>query len=518
MANDNYINQITATDGITYDIKDTVSGYTTNTGTVTGMTTTAGTHTAGAQTVSGGIITTNIPTKTSHLTNDSGFITTDSDEKLKIGEVANNTTNTTYYPILATNSTAAATRYYDSTGIYYNNVNGSTTAVGKADLVLGNSTASGSANNKKGTISLYSSTSSYGYFTTADLTAQRTYTFPDKTGTVALTSDNTDTTYTLSGSLNSHKFTSTLTAGGSGSGTSESDLTLAAGTGISITDDTTNKKMTIACTITNTDTKVSTAAVTSDTQYYPIVGTNTTSAATKYYDVDYGYLASSGTTSALGYGRLKLGNTTASGTAGNKYGMIRLCGTGAKYIDFRAQTVTSNRTLDLPDISGNMLAVDSNKLLSSPVKAQASDGTAERVVNIKYGSAAPSGSATTGTVYFQTGSSAYTFQPRVNLPSLSASTTLREWTHFTLPVGLYLITFQVNCNNINTYNLRVDLIAGSNTITQIRSGNGSSANGLILNGAGLVECTSSTTIYFKAQTSSSSVSNCELHYSYVKLF
>lgn len=46
-------------------------------GTVTGMTTTAGAHTAGSQTVSGGIITTKIPTKTSHLTNDSGFITID---------------------------------------------------------------------------------------------------------------------------------------------------------------------------------------------------------------------------------------------------------------------------------------------------------------------------------------------------------------------------------------------------------------------------------------------------------
>lgn len=151
------------------------------------ITTTAGTHTV--ITSQKGNVSFKIPTKTSHLTNDSGFITTYSDEKLKIGAVANNTTNSTYYPILATNSTTAATRYYDSTGIHYNNVNGSTTAVGKADLVLGNSTASGNANNKKGTISLYSSTSNYGYFTTADLTDQRTYTFPDKTGTVALTSD-----------------------------------------------------------------------------------------------------------------------------------------------------------------------------------------------------------------------------------------------------------------------------------------------------------------------------------------
>ena len=54
----------------------------------------------------------------------------------------------------------------------------------------------------------------------------------------------TNTTYSLSGALSSHKFTSTLTATNP-SGTSTSDFTLAAGTGISITDDTTNRKMTI---------------------------------------------------------------------------------------------------------------------------------------------------------------------------------------------------------------------------------------------------------------------------------
>lgn len=340
MANDNYINKITDTDGNTWDIRDTVSGYTTNTGTVTGMTTTAGTHTAGAQTVTNGIITTNIPTKTSHLTNDSGFITTDS------------------------------------------------------------------------------------------------------------------------------------------------------------------------------DTKVSTAAVTSGTQYYPIVGTNTTSAATKYYDVDYGYLASSGTTSALGYGRLKLGNTTASGTAGNKYGVIRLCGTGAKYIDFRAQTVTSNRTLDLPDISGNMLAVDSNKLLSSPVKAQASDGTAERVVNIKYGSAAPTGSATTGTVYFQTGSSAYTFVDRTDIGGKSCTTSGTDLASFTLLPGLYLITYQFNCGTISSGTVRCDMKLGSVLKNQVRGG-----SGYILSGSAIVQCIdSSSTISFKGYTTSGTSSSTELHYSYVKLF
>lgn len=64
--------------------------------------------------------------------------------------------------------------------------------------------------------------------------------------TASVTVPDNNTTYSLSGSLSSHKFTSTLTPS---SGTSTtSDFTLAAGTGITITDDATNRKMTIATT------------------------------------------------------------------------------------------------------------------------------------------------------------------------------------------------------------------------------------------------------------------------------
>ena len=66
------VSKIKLPSGTTYNIKDTVSGYTKNTGTITGIKTTAGAHTA--IDVSSGAATFNVPTKTSHLTNDSGFI------------------------------------------------------------------------------------------------------------------------------------------------------------------------------------------------------------------------------------------------------------------------------------------------------------------------------------------------------------------------------------------------------------------------------------------------------------
>lgn len=67
------ISKIKTPDGTTYNVKDSVSGYTTNTGTITSVKTTAGAHTA--INVSSGAANFNVPTKTSHLTNDSGFLT-----------------------------------------------------------------------------------------------------------------------------------------------------------------------------------------------------------------------------------------------------------------------------------------------------------------------------------------------------------------------------------------------------------------------------------------------------------
>lgn len=67
------VSKIKLPSGTTYNIKDTISGYTTNTGTITKVQTTAGAHTT--INVSSGAATFNVPTKTSHLTNDSGFLT-----------------------------------------------------------------------------------------------------------------------------------------------------------------------------------------------------------------------------------------------------------------------------------------------------------------------------------------------------------------------------------------------------------------------------------------------------------
>lgn len=129
------------------------------------------------------------------------------DEKLKIAAV---TSGTTYYPIVGTGTTAA-TRQYDATGLTYKGTNGTTSTVGTAKITLGNNTASGTANNKQGQITLYGSTT---YATTIDPgspTDSRTITLPDKTGTVALTSDIPTVSYPVT-SVNTKTGAVSLTA------------------------------------------------------------------------------------------------------------------------------------------------------------------------------------------------------------------------------------------------------------------------------------------------------------------
>ena len=111
---------------------------------------------------------------------------TDTDEKLKVAAV---TSGTTYYPIVGTGATAA-TRQYDTTGFVYVGTNGTANGSnGNALLTLGNSTASTTANWKKGTIRLYGTTAYYTDIISGAPAANRTITLPNKTGTVALTSD-----------------------------------------------------------------------------------------------------------------------------------------------------------------------------------------------------------------------------------------------------------------------------------------------------------------------------------------
>ena len=209
------------------------------------------------------------------------------------------TSGTLYYPILAT-GTGTATRQIDSTlkGLTYKSTAGTASTVGEALLTLGNNIASGTANNEKGVFRIYGTGATYYTdLVSGTPTANRTITLPNKTGTVALTSDVTDSKVTVEDAINNQI-------------------------------------------------------------YYPILATGT-GTATRQVDITgefkYGRTAeytSDGVTHP-GKASLVLGNLNGLGN-GKRIGAISLAGTNQFYSTILSTTLTTDRTITLPNKDGTI--------------------------------------------------------------------------------------------------------------------------------------------------------------------
>ena len=160
---------------------------------------------------------------------------------------------------------------------------------------------------------------------------------------------------------------------------------------------------------TNTDTQVTVAALTSGTAYYPILATGT-GTATRQIDSTLGglkYTSTAGTTSAVGTATLQLGNATASGTANNEQGVLRVYGTTAYYTDIKAESglPAANRTIYLPSYTGTMYLTCTSTTsavggaTTKPVYVDAT-GRIQAVTSIPY--SLLTGTPTIPTVYNQT--------------------------------------------------------------------------------------------------------------------
>ena len=156
-----------------------------------------------------------IPTKTSDLTNDSGFITSFTDENVKSTTV---TAATTYY-LTGSTSSSTATGGLSKHAAIKAYVTANSGTGGSARIDLGNTTATTSAGGKEGIVRLYGTSATYYVDVKAGApSANRTITLPNKTGTVALTSDiPTVPTITLNGtSTTTPSFYAPTTAGTNG--------------------------------------------------------------------------------------------------------------------------------------------------------------------------------------------------------------------------------------------------------------------------------------------------------------
>lgn len=320
-----YIDKITAINSSNntsevFDIKDTTSGYTTNTGTVTKVT--VGSDLKVGSTAGGNITTTGTITHANSVTAK---------------------TTQALYPIS-----------YDTQG----HITGSGTAVTNISAFTNDAGYITSADVPEGasaytgTISAVSTTASNGTsngfargdhvhnITSSTITSALGYT----PGTSSLTIGTTSTT----AAAGNHTHTTSLATS-----TGTSTVSLSANSKYQITAGGTSV---IFTTPSDSDTKVSTAAVTSGTTYYPTVGSDTTSAATKYYDkTGISYAGTNGTANGTnGNALLTLGNNTASTTANWKKGTVRLYGTTAYYTDLTSGAPSANRSIVFPNVSGTV--------------------------------------------------------------------------------------------------------------------------------------------------------------------
>ena len=173
-----------AASGITSSDISNWNSKTSNTGTITSVKTTAGAHTT--IDVSSGAANFNVPTATSHLTNDSGFITSFTDENVTNTAV---TAATTYY-LTGSTSSSTATGGLSKHAAIKAYVTANSGTGGSARIDLGNTTATTSAGGKEGIIRLYGTSATYYVELKAGApSANRTISFPNKGGTVALTDD-----------------------------------------------------------------------------------------------------------------------------------------------------------------------------------------------------------------------------------------------------------------------------------------------------------------------------------------
>lgn len=154
-----------------------------------------------------------IPTKTSELTNDSGYITSYTDEKLKIIDIANDSGSNLGYLIFG-NGAGAQIRNYDSKNLYYEIQPGTGSTTGTALLSIGNNSVDKRA---RGMIRLFGANGSYTNLRVTSSGGSKTITFPDKEGTVALTSDITDNNTTYSVSITNNVITLTGSDGNASS-------------------------------------------------------------------------------------------------------------------------------------------------------------------------------------------------------------------------------------------------------------------------------------------------------------
>ena len=258
------------------------------------------------------------------------------------------------------------------TGVAYHFKDGTASAIGEGALILGNGYPKGTAGNKVGWLCLWGEWSGYaqlGYVGLATSGVTKHY-LPNTGGTLINSATYTDYTVTKTGSgasgnwgisISGNAATATTATSATKATQDESGNNIKASyaSSFSISDHTItleNKNGASLGTVTVPDENVSVTSsnpTTAETCFIPWVS----DLGTQTLKVNNGCRISvlNGTTSEAGLSQLTLGNSTASGTANNKRGNLRLYGRNTGYGQIVYDTTTTNTTHTLPSTTGIIL-------------------------------------------------------------------------------------------------------------------------------------------------------------------
>lgn len=134
------------------------------------------------------------PSFTSTSTTAPQFVGTSTNTQNTLIDNTNPTSQTTYYPTFVTGNSNQRQRI--NNGLQYISLNGTTSALGTAYLRVGNSTASGTAGNKKGFIQLYGQNTGRSQIEYANSTSSVTQVMPAVNGTFVVKQSASITTET----------------------------------------------------------------------------------------------------------------------------------------------------------------------------------------------------------------------------------------------------------------------------------------------------------------------------------
>lgn len=288
------------------------------------------------------------------------------------GTLTNPTSATSYQIPFYSGTSTGNKSVLQNNGLSYRTLEGTASALGYSILNLGNGTAEGTAANKYGLIRIYGEGTYYTQLQVGTPTANRTITFPNASGTVALTSNNV---------ASATKLATARTINGTNFNGTANITTANWGTARTIKIGNTGKSVNGSANVTWTLSEIGAAASSHTHSYLPLSGGTVT-------------------------GTLQLTRTTDSAAAANNKPALMIGDMDGQHLELDGNEImskasgTTTGSLGL-NLDGGLVTIGSGglKVNGNITCKNATDYTTSRARNARFGTSKPS-SLNNGEIFF----------------------------------------------------------------------------------------------------------------------